>query len=124
MGALEHRSPLRWEPRHLGQARGGRKGVIALIQREGRRAVKADGVPLVARVEVELRIRVVRDEITGEPAPRTEEEAEEVLFARLYYALQGQPKALSLRAPGRRASIGFVLWDEPESFQIRTQVEF
>ncbi|MCZ6573036.1 MAG: hypothetical protein O7C98_07695 [Planctomycetota bacterium] len=73
--------------------------------------VKADGVPLVPRVqEAEARVRVQRDEITGEPVPRKEQEAEAVVFIRLQYALQGRPKTVSLKAPGGRVSLGFVLY--------------
>jgi len=62
-------------------------------------------------VSLELRDRVVRDEITGEPIPATGD-VEKVVFAELYYRLGTRPDVLTLGGPGpaRSASVGFVAY--------------
>ena len=71
--------------------------------------VRADGgPPLPGRVEgIEVRPRVRRDEITGEPLPASAEDEEEpVVFVRLVYPLERRPTTLTLRPP--RSESGFV----------------
>jgi hypothetical protein len=73
----------------------------------------ADGEPLAGVVTaMQLRPRLERDEITGEPVPAPEDSAEVVLYAELSYPLPGHPGQLSIRPPrGRRpANIGFVVY--------------
>jgi len=72
----------------------------------------AGGAPIDGRlVSLELRDRVVRDEITGEPTPATGD-VEKVVFAELYYPLGARPDILSLGGPelARSASVGFVAY--------------
>ena len=71
--------------------------------------VRADGgPPLPGRVEgIEVRPRIRRDEITGEPLPvSAEDEEEPVVFVRLVYPLERRPQTLTLRPP--RSESGFV----------------
>jgi hypothetical protein len=71
--------------------------------------MRADGgPPLPGRVEgIEVRPRVRRDEITGQPLPvSAEDEEEPVVFVRFAYPLQRRPKTLTLKPP--RAGSGFV----------------
>ena len=69
------------------------------------------GAPLPARVvEIGPRQRVRRDELSGEPLPASEEEAEWVVFARLEYTLANRPETLTLLGPGRAVSVGFVAY--------------
>ncbi len=76
----------------------------------------ADGKPLLGRlVSAELRLRVERDEITGEPLPVAEEDAESVVLFVLEYQLEGKPEAISFKSPDREspgalAAIGFVFY--------------
>ncbi len=76
----------------------------------------SDGRPLPARVaEMETRIRVRRDEISGDPLPAEEGvEPERVLFVRFEYPIPGPVKQLVFggTVPGRSASIGFVVYHE------------
>ncbi len=65
---------------------------------------------------VEVRRRVARDEITGQPLPVQPEDSQLVVFAELSYPSAGQPATLSLRPPtgddenAVAANIGFVLY--------------
>jgi hypothetical protein len=71
-----------------------------------------DGEPLPGRIlDIRPRPRVRRDEVTGEPLAQIQEE-ELVIFARLEYALSGEPSTLTFLGPpgGNRASIGFVAY--------------
>jgi hypothetical protein len=73
-----------------------------------------DGPPIVGRlVSIEGRERLLRDEISGEPRLRREDEPEEtVLFARLEFPLAGPPERLAIdgvRGPPL-PSVGFVLY--------------
>lgn len=66
---------------------------------------------------LEVRQRVRRDEVTGEPLPVQPEDAEGVVFARLVYRVSGRPGSLtigptSIRQAGESASIGFVTYHE------------
>ncbi len=68
------------------------------------------GQPVVGRiVEMELRNRVRRDEITGEPLPSTGEEPEVVIFARIHYPFSVRPAALNF-GMRRPTDIGFVAY--------------
>jgi len=71
--------------------------------------IRADGGAPIAGEIVELlpRTRIRRDEITGEPLPVDEENAELVVFARLAYPLDGHPAHLSIKPPTDPAN-GFV----------------
>jgi len=74
--------------------------------------VRADGgPPLPGRVEgIEVRPRVRRDEITGEPLPvSAEDEEEPIVFVRLVYPLERRPKSLTLKPP--RSGSGIVGFD-------------
>jgi hypothetical protein len=72
--------------------------------------------PLVGRLTaLEIRNRIRRDEITGEPLPVPPDEAERVVFARLVYGTSGRPPALSFTPPGvegegELADLGFVVY--------------
>jgi hypothetical protein len=58
--------------------------------------------PLVGRLTaLEIRNRIRRDEITGEPLPVPPDEAERVVFARLVYGTSGRPPALSFTRDSR-----------------------
>lgn len=76
----------------------------------------ADGHPLLGRlVSAEPRPRVVRDEITGEPLPVAEKDAEAVIFFKIEYPLTTRPGTITFKAPDRAspgavASIGFVFY--------------
>lgn len=77
----------------------------------------ADGTLLAGQPEhLEVRRRVVRDEITGEPLPVQPADAELVVEIRLRYPFDGQPQMLSLRPPGRSdsppkyADLGFIVY--------------
>jgi hypothetical protein len=79
--------------------------------------IRADqGPPLAGRVrEMGPRLRVPRDEITGEPLPGRDEEGETVVFAVLEYPFQGRPASLAFRPPAAErgaaaANIGFVAY--------------
>jgi hypothetical protein len=81
--------------------------------------VRADGGPPSAgRLRaIEVRNRIVRDEVTGEPLPVQPEDAERVVFARLAYPTPGQPTDLTvgprpIMEGGEPASIGFVTYHE------------
>ena len=63
----------------------------------------------------ELRQRIRRDEITGEPLPTDPDSAETVISARLTYPTSGRPPALYFSAPGTEAgapeaSVGFMAY--------------
>ncbi|MCZ6463907.1 MAG: hypothetical protein O7A09_06175, partial [Proteobacteria bacterium] len=60
-------------------------------------------------VSVEIRPRVRRDEVSGEPLPAGEEEPEPVLFAELSYPLGKRPETLTLSSP-EGAGVGFVVY--------------
>jgi len=71
-----------------------------------------DGEPLPGRIlDIRPRPRLRRDDVTGEPLAQSQEE-ELVIFARLEYALSGEPSTLTLLGPrgSSRASIGFVVY--------------
>jgi len=70
--------------------------------------ISADGIPLLGRVtNIEIRPRIVRDLLTGEPIENREEEL--VLFVWAEYALDAQPATLEIRPPTRAiANIGFI----------------
>ena len=72
-----------------------------------------DGEPLPGRLlEIGPQPRIRRDEMTGEPVPRSEEDEELVVFARLEYGPLERPSTLTFLGPrgGKRASIGFVVY--------------
>ena len=75
-----------------------------------------NGTPFPSRIaEMETRIRVRRDEISGAPLPHEEGvEPKNVLFVRLEYPIPGKPKRLVFggMVPARLASIGFVAYHE------------
>ncbi|MBK5098844.1 MAG: hypothetical protein JJE01_13745, partial [Gemmatimonadetes bacterium] len=77
-----------------------------------------DGPPLPGRLsEIEIRHRIQRDEVTGEPLPVQAEDAERVVFARLAYPLSGRPARLTFTPPGREpgqpsANVGFVAYHD------------
>jgi len=71
--------------------------------------------PLPGRlVGIEPRERVRRDMVSGEPLTSAEQPPETVVFARLEYALDGEPATLQFtHAPtGGRSSIGFVAYHD------------
>jgi hypothetical protein len=71
------------------------------------------GTPLAGRpLAIEPRIRVPRDDISGEPLPVEGEEAEQVLFVELEYLLLDEASVLDFRglAGGTPASVGFVVY--------------
>ena len=76
----------------------------------------ADGKPLLGRLlSAEPRQRLVRDEISGEPLPVAEEDAETVVFFVLEYPLDEKPETITVKSPDREspgaiAAIGFVLY--------------
>ncbi len=79
--------------------------------------IRADGgPPLPGRVtDIELRRRVPRDELTGEPLPATEGESEPVVFVVLEYAFSGHPDTLTFHPPTAggafpTANIGFITY--------------
>ena len=77
-----------------------------------------DGSPTAGRLRaLEVRNRIRRDEVTGEPLPVQPEDAERVVFARLAYPTPGESTALtigprSVMETGPSASIGFVAYHE------------
>ena len=77
----------------------------------------ADGKPLSGRIQrIIARPRVERDEVTGEPVPPGEGEAELAVFIEAACPLPGRPRSITLRPPGRVgvpvATIGFVVYHE------------
>lgn len=80
--------------------------------------VRADGgSPLSGRlVELEVRRRIERDQVTGEPLAVQPDDAEPVVYARLRYPLSGRPERLSIAPPrvvdgeNVTANIGFVTY--------------
>jgi len=79
--------------------------------------IRADGgPPLPGRLtEIELRRRVRRDELTGEPLPAAEGEGEPVVFVVLSYAFKGRPDTLTFHPPTAggefpTATIGFITY--------------
>jgi len=77
-----------------------------------------DGPPTAGRLRaLEVRNRIRRDEVTGEPLPVQPEDAEQVVFARLAYPTPGRPSSLTIgpkpfREAENVASIGFVSYHE------------
>jgi len=77
-----------------------------------------DGPPTAGRLRaLEVRSRIRRDEVTGEPLPVQPEDAEQVVFARLAYPTPGRPSSLTIgpkpfREAENVASIGFVSYHE------------
>ncbi len=72
-----------------------------------------DGEPLVGRIiEMEPRVRIKRDEISGEPLPAGEEEPEVAVYASIEYPLEGRPRTVTLQGPAMDPlpSIGFVAY--------------
>jgi hypothetical protein len=78
---------------------------------EGDFAIRGpDGTPLRGAVlEIGPRPRVRRDPITGEAQSAENAEPDTVVFARLAYAFDGRPDALSFSAP-RGTSVGFIVY--------------
>jgi len=79
--------------------------------------IRADGgPPLPGRlVEIELRRRVPRDELTGEPLPAADDEGVPVVYVVLEYPFSGQPRTLTFKPPtdekGRPvANVGFITY--------------
>lgn len=79
--------------------------------------LKADGVLLIGTLDhLEVRRRVVRDVITGEPLAVQPADAEYVVEVRLTYQLPDRPQTLSVAPPGRHdtpvrfADIGFIVY--------------
>jgi len=78
--------------------------------------ITADGQVLPGRLaSAEIRPRLERDEISGEPLPVAEEDVEPVIHFVLEYPLDGQPASISFKvpdvaAPGATANIGFVFY--------------
>ena len=73
--------------------------------------------PLVGKVErSEVRRRIVRDDVTGDPLIEQPDDAELVLSVRLKYELETLPEALTIRSPlqsggeSSAATIGFVCY--------------
>lgn len=65
-------------------------------------------------VTIEPRRRIKRDEISGEPLPLTEEDTEQVVFTRLFYAYRNKAEQLTfhgLKAPSK-AIIGYVVYHQ------------
>jgi len=82
-------------------------------------SVAADqGPPLPGRLtEIEIRQRIQRDEVTGEPLPVQAEDAERVVFARLAYPLPERPASLTFTPPGRGpgrpvGNVGFIAYHD------------
>ena len=75
-----------------------------------------DGPPSPGRLRaLEVRERIQRDQVTGQPQPNQPEDAETVVIARLVYPIPGRPANLSIGPsapePGDElASIGFVAY--------------
>jgi hypothetical protein len=82
-------------------------------------SVSADqGPPLPGRLtDIEIRNRIQRDEVTGEPLPVQAEDAERVVYARLAYPLPGHPASLTFSPPGGDpgrpvANVGFITYHD------------
>ena len=82
-------------------------------------SVSADqGPPLPGRLtEIEIRHRIQRDEVTGEPLPVQAEDAERVVYARLAYPLPERPASLTFTPPGRGSgrpvgNVGFITYHD------------
>ena len=82
-------------------------------------SVSADqGPPLPGRLtEIEIRHRIQRDEVTGEPLPVQAEDAERVVYARLAYPLSERPASLTFTPPGGSpgrpvANVGFITYHD------------
>ena len=82
-------------------------------------SVSADqGPSLPGRLtEIEIRPRIQRDEVTGEPLPVQPEDADRVVFARLAYPLSGRPASLTFTPPGGTpgepvANVGFITYHD------------
>lgn len=77
---------------------------------------EADGAPLTGRFEsIQLQRRVERDEVSGEPLPAVnEDEGEPVLAVTVFWAFEGRPDVLVVRAPlvrgPRPPELGFMAW--------------
>ena len=84
---------LGYEPRPLRERLGKFFGEDLVFRVEG-------GRPFPGRVlAVELRKRVPRDEITGEPLPTAEGEGEDVVYAELEYRFEGRPATIAMLPP-------------------------
>jgi hypothetical protein len=71
-----------------------------------------DGEPLVGRVmTMEPRKRLERDQISGEPLPVNSADAQNVIFARIFYPFPNRPGTLTL-ARRESVGIGFVAYHE------------
>lgn len=76
------------------------------------------GAPLPGRVtEMQARLRVVRDQITGQPLPTQPDSGETVVSIRLAYRLRGRPATLVISPPRKSggyasANIGFVVYHQ------------
>jgi len=82
-------------------------------------SVSADqGPPLPGRLtEIEIRHRIQRDEVTGEPLPVQAEDAERVVYARLAYPLPERPASLTFTPPVRGSgrpvgNVGFITYHD------------
>ena len=76
-------------------------------------AILHDGKPLQGFIQaIGPATRPLRDEVTGEELPTSEEEAELVIGATMVFPFEGKPDALTLNAPATTsvANIGFVLY--------------
>ncbi len=77
--------------------------------------IRADGGDPIAGelLRIEVRRRVKRDEITGEPIGDSDD-GEIIVFAELAYPLPMRPRSLSVTPPLQRgtANIGFMTWHE------------
>ena len=77
--------------------------------------IRADGGDPIAGelLRIEVRRRVKRDEITGEPIGDSDDGAM-VVFAELAYTLPGRPRSISVTPPAQpgTANIGFMTWHE------------
>jgi hypothetical protein len=77
------------------------------------------GLRLEGRVQsLQVRQRVSRDEVTGEPLPATGEQNEPIVYAVLVYGLSGRPGTLTFKPPFREdgrfagANVGFVVYHQ------------
>lgn len=76
-------------------------------------AILHDGKPLQGFIQaIGPATRPLRDEVTGEELPTSEEEAELVIGATMLFPFEGKPDVLTLNAPAATglANIGFVLY--------------
>lgn len=94
-----------------------RDRLVRFVERDF--SVSADqGPPLPGRLTgIEIRPRIQRDEVTGEPLPVQPEDADRVVFARLAYPLSERPASLTFTPPGGTpgepvASIGFITYHD------------